>query len=182
VSARPEIVTCWSISPRSSIDLDEDSPGRCSNRLACAFACTQRRGARCRLCLIAIATIVERGPIGSSCAAGARLCTGCNGSGRVALLLFVHSERVVSVSRDACSSRAERSFARLAADDRACPRSRTARQPDPAAGPAVDGRWRALTKLNPVAADCVKGAPTRSRTSRLAGLDEPSAPARSTHV
>ena len=42
------------------------------------------------VCLIAIATIVERGPMGRSCAATSCLCTGWVGSGRVALPLSRH--------------------------------------------------------------------------------------------
>ena len=54
-----------------------------------AIACQRE----CRSCLIAIATIVERGPIGSSCAADVVPMHRMQRSGRVALLLFVPSER-----------------------------------------------------------------------------------------
>ena len=57
---------------------------------------------RCSSCLIAIATIVERGPIGSSCAADVVPTHRCNGSGRVALLLLVRCERLVGAPDDDC--------------------------------------------------------------------------------
>jgi hypothetical protein len=55
--------------------------------------------------------------------------------------------------------RAERSFVRLAAEDRACPRSRTARQPSSPAGVCGSQRQIALLALKP------KGAGSRSRNS-----------------
>jgi len=59
---------------------------------------------RCRVCLIAIATIVESGPIASLYAADVVPVHRCNGTGRVALVLFVRTERQRRPARRACSA------------------------------------------------------------------------------
>jgi hypothetical protein len=65
---------------------------------------SSRRGAGYRICLVAIATVLELPPIGSSHAPTSCLCTGRNGSGQVALPLVVRSRREISGDRSSRSS------------------------------------------------------------------------------
>jgi hypothetical protein len=52
---------------------------------------------RCCICLIATATVLELPPIASSHARTWCLCTGCNGSGQVTLLLVVRTGGLLRV-------------------------------------------------------------------------------------